>query len=128
MIPAYGAAVELPKPFLVAIGAIAGATVRWAIAEAVDHHFWSLTLVNSVGAALLGALVIFFRDADATPRLLLGVGFCGALTTFSTLAYEVAVRLDAGNAMDALVFAVATTAIGIGAGYAGVSTGRSLRR
>jgi len=124
MAAAYGAAVELPKPLLVATGGIAGATLRWGIAEAVDDRFWSLTLVNAIGAALLGALVVVFQEAGSTPRLLIGVGFCGALTTFSTLTYEVAVRLDAGNTADALVFALATTMIGLGSGYAGVTAGR----
>lgn len=79
---------------LVAVGGAAGAAVRALVARTVVGRggaSWHATLlVNLAGSLLLGLLAA----AAPAPYALLGVGFCGALTTFSTYAVEV---LDAGG-------------------------------
>ncbi len=59
--------------FLISIGAIPGALLRWQIDE--------IFLVNLIGCFLLG----FFNSLAISKRykLTLGVGFCGSMTTFS---------------------------------------------
>ena len=74
---------------LVAVGGAAGATVRWLTSQALPGRRATL-LVNLAGSLLLGLLAA----AAPAPYALLGVGFCGALTTFSTFALEV---LDGGG-------------------------------
>jgi CrcB protein len=51
-------------------------------------------VVNVTGSFLLGALtgLALYHGFPSTPRIVLGTGFCGAYTTFSTFSYEV-VRL-----------------------------------
>lgn len=65
------------------------------ISEAAGIPFDTL-FVNVLGCLLLGALTfLLVRSASANQRLLVGAttGFCGSLTTISTLAVEVAVLL-----------------------------------
>lgn len=80
---------------LVLLGGAAGSTARWAVAQALPGRRATL-LVNLVGSLLLGLLL----GAPPSAAVLLGVGFCGALTTFSTYALEV---LDGGGWRYALV-------------------------
>ena len=64
--------------FLISIGAIPGALLRWQIDE--------IFLVNLIGCFLLG----FFNSLGISKRykLTLGVGFCGSMTTFSGWSYH----------------------------------------
>ena len=70
---------ELQELLLVGVGAVPGALLRWQLAL---HLGGQNVLVNVLGAALLGLLA----GLPAAPRrqLLLGIGFCGSLTTFSS--------------------------------------------
>ena len=59
--------------FLISLGAILGALFRWQINE--------IFIVNSIGSFLLG----FFNSLDILKKykLILCVGLCGSMTTFS---------------------------------------------
>lgn len=48
---------------------------------------WGTLTVNIAGSTLLGILAAA-HSPDSTVFLLVGVGFCGALTTFSSFAWE----------------------------------------
>ena len=76
---------------LVALGAAVGAPVRYAVTQALrdrgaTSHAGTL-VVNVIGSFVLGLLIGGGVSGDALG--LLGTGFCGALTTMSTLALEV---------------------------------------
>ena len=58
---------------LVLLGSIPGAILRWQI----NHDFWS----NILGSAFLG--VVFGLKLKQRVQLILVVGLCGSLTTFS---------------------------------------------
>lgn len=73
--------------FIVAAGF--GAGVRFLVMVAIGG--WPATLVvNLAGSGLLGWLVA--GPVSSTTLAVVGVGFCGALTTFSTFVLEVADR------------------------------------
>ena len=100
------------------IGGVVGAMARAGVLEALPHdpgHWpWATLLVNVAGAFILGAVA-----AHGARRALLGQGFCGALTTFSTLQLELLQMLDAGRVGLALAYAAVSLAVGVGAAELG---------
>jgi CrcB protein len=74
-------------PLLVALGAAVGAPVRYLAGRTLDGRFPGGTLaVNLLGSLVLGALVGAAVDGQALA--LLGTGFCGGLTTYSTFVVQ----------------------------------------
>lgn len=76
----------------VALGAAVGAPTRWYVDVWTQRRWasifpWGTLGVNVVGSALLGFLVASWSRESAVVTLL-GVGFCGAMTTFSSYAWE----------------------------------------
>jgi fluoride exporter len=62
---------------------------RWIAAQHWTEHFPLATFtINVTGSLLLGLFVVPFRDRLPGWYILLGVGFCGGYTTFSTFALE----------------------------------------
>ena len=113
---------------LLALAGGLGAVVRFVVDGEVRRRRpsglpWATVLVNVSGSLLLGVLVGLVRHHGAPEdlRLVLGVGFCGGYTTFSTASVEV-VRLVQGRRVGAavgiglgqLVLAVAAGAVGLG--------------
>lgn len=97
----------------IAIGGLLGAAVRWLITDAGGDAVaggwfaydpssvvtvgpagfpWRTLVANGLGCLVLGAALAVGAAGRGRPRLLRGVGtgFCGSLTTFSTLAVELA--------------------------------------
>ena len=105
------------------VGGMAGTLVRLLLSELLPHAEgswpWGTLVANVAGAALLGFVLVRFSSRAPAPsrvRALLGTGFCGALTTFSTLQRELLEMLDAGRAGLALAY----VAVSLVAGLAGV--------
>ncbi|MFB6135161.1 MAG: CrcB family protein [Halobacteriaceae archaeon] len=72
---------------VVGTGGALGALSRFGLNQLVDGERYPVgtTLVNVLGSFLLGALT--FAGVGGQFGLLLGTGFCGAFTTFSSFSY-----------------------------------------
>ncbi|WP_432510685.1 fluoride efflux transporter CrcB [Kineococcus sp. SYSU DK001] len=117
---------------LIALAGGLGAAARFWLDGTVRSRWpsrfpWGTLLVNVLGSLLLGFCTGLVLDgADERWLLVLGVGFCGGFTTFSTaavdtvqLAREREWRLAAGNALVNLAATVLVAALGLGLGVLG---------
>nr|WP_115018910.1 CrcB family protein [Synechococcus sp. UW140] len=112
---------ELSELVLVAIGAVPGAVLRWQL----GLHLGEKDLVaNVVGALVLGLLA----GCPSRPRrqLLLGIGFCGSLTTFSSWMVNSVELIASGQWVEALGLIGLTLGLGVGAAALGFWVGRAL--
>lgn len=80
---------------LMAIGGVAGTLIRVEVSQLIvassSSYPWATFLVNMVGAFLLGAILVGLVEHRHRPpslQPLLATGFCGSLTTFSTLVFQ----------------------------------------
>ena len=114
---------DLNELALVALGAVPGAVMRWQIGS---HLHDNDVLVNVLGAFILGWLV----GLPLRPRrqLLIGIGFCGSLTTFSSWMVNCVSFIAQGDWPAALGLMGLTLGLGLGAAALGVFIGRSLVR
>jgi len=79
-----------------AVGALGRVGLEQAWPSAVGSWPWATFAVNILGAFLLGSLLTGLRHGPVSipTYRLLGTGFCGALTTFSTMQIELLQMLD----------------------------------
>lgn len=116
----------------VAIGGVLGAGTRWVVLTFTDTGTfpWPVLVVNVVGALLLGVLLAE-EWSHPSARLLLhdagGIGFCGALTTFSTFSVEVVDLARDGRQGVAAFYAVTSLIATVAAVVAGAVALRRLR-
>lgn len=79
---------------LLTVGGAVGTNARYWLGRWIAMHHWTehfplaTFTINVTGSLLLGLFVVPFRDRLPGWYILLGVGFCGGYTTFSTFALE----------------------------------------
>jgi CrcB protein len=102
-----------------AVGALGRVGLEQAWPTAVGNWPWATFAVNVIGAFLLGSLMSGLRHGPISIPIyrLLGTGFCGALTTFSTVQIELLQMLDHAR-YDLAIGYVGASVVG---GYAAVS-------
>jgi CrcB protein len=112
--------------FIVA-GAL-GAPARYLLDDAISSRTqgvfpWGTLVVNVSGSFLLGLLtgLALFHALPATPKVILGAGFCGAYTTFSTFTYETVRLVEEGAVNEAVRNALASLVLGTAAAAAGLA-------
>ncbi len=89
----------------VAVSGAFGAVARYGVSVLMMQHVgggfpWGTLAANLVGCFLLGLLdgfVVSGQLVSAEARLLLGTGFLGAFTTFSTFSVETIRALEVGQ-------------------------------
>jgi CrcB protein len=109
---------------LVALGAAVGAPSRYLLDRAVQNRHdsvfpWGTLSVNVLGCFLLGLLT--WLPAAPAFTAVLGTGFCGALTTYSTFSYETLRLIRSGAWLLAGFNVLLSLVAGLGAAYLGVA-------
>ena len=106
---ATGAGEMLGDALLVALGAVPGAWLRFVLVNRLEpvlpHRHWGTLVVNLAACFGLGLLTALraHGQASAAFMLLLGTGFLGSLSTFSTLAAELNLCLQNGHQRQAFL-------------------------
>jgi fluoride exporter len=111
---------------LVLLGAAVGAPARWLLDQAVQSR-WDRLLpvgtltVNVLGSFVLGALLGLGARGSVGPSTvaLVGTGFCGGFTTYSTFGYETLRLAEDGATRAAALNVGLSLALGLAAAFAG---------
>ncbi|MGW2544068.1 fluoride efflux transporter CrcB [Kitasatospora sp. NPDC001574] len=118
---------------LVVAGAAVGAPLRYLTDRVVQSRHdsvfpWGTFTVNAAGCLVLGLLTgaVAAGAASSHVRLLVGTGFCGALTTYSTFSYETLRLAEGGAGRYALANVVGSVVVGLAAVCAGAGLASAL--
>ena len=114
------------------LGGCAGGLIRYLVSEHGPGRGqlfpWPTFSVNVAGAFILTLLVVVSTDVLGPTtylRPLIGTGFCGALTTFSSIVVSIDELIAHGHVDVAVTYLAATLGAGFAAGWLGLFTGRS---
>lgn len=115
---------------LVAVFGAIGAPCRYLVDRFVQQRTrgvfpWGTFVINVAGAFVLGLLVALEARQHLAPdvELALGVGFCGAFTTWSTYNFETVRLLEDGALAAAAANALGSLAAGLVAAAMGLALG-----
>ena len=111
----------------VAAGAL-GAVLRYLVdrfvrARTTSGFPWGTLVINVSGSLLLGVLtgLSLYHAFPRIPGVVLGTGFCGAYTTFSTFTFDTVRLLEEGAGRQAFRNALGTLLAGALAAAAGLA-------
>ena len=112
-------------PLLVVLGAMAGAPLRLfaerlAASRRGAGSVAGTLAVNVAGSALFGFL-LGLAEVPGWALALVGTGFCGTLTTFSTFGAELVRLAGQGRRGRAAAYLAGTLVVGVGAAAAAYS-------
>jgi CrcB protein len=134
----------------VGVGAVCGALCRHQIGRLAAERIaadpkkygqwtgWHTAGINVLGSFCLGGIagspVVVATTTAKSPglsprmKLMLGVGFCGSFTTFSTYSVDVVQWLTNGQATKAVSYVMANNVGGVAAAAAGMSIAKKFFR
>jgi len=109
------------------IAAAVGAPLRYlidaSIGDRVEGVFpWGTFVINASGSLLFGVIsgLALYHAFPQTSKVILGTGFCGSYTTFSTFSFETVRLVEEGalgeafrNAFGTLVVCAGAAAVGL---------------
>ena len=112
---------------MIAVGAAVGAPARYLTDRSVQSRHetvfpWGTLIVNIVASLVLGVITGASVRLDPHLVALIGTGFCGALSTYSTFSYETMRLLQDGTRF----YAGASVAVSLVAGLGSAAFGWSL--
>jgi CrcB protein len=109
-------------------GGAAGAPSRYLLDGFVQTHTrrafpWGTFVINASGSLVLGVLtgLALRHGLSSTTKTVLGTGFCGAFTTFSTFAFETVRLAEEGETRAAVVNVALNAVVGTVVGGLGLA-------
>ena len=102
---------------MISLGAIPGALIRWH----VNNDF----LLNILGTFLLG--LVLGMKLRIQLQFLIGIGFCGALTTFSSWLVDSSVLFLSGNYVQAILLIIFPLLLGLLSAFWGLVIGFKIK-
>ena len=123
------------KDFLaISVAAIVGANLRYLLSRLAAMELGSVfpygtLFINIVGSFIVGFFIIWTTERvllDPRWRLLVVIGFCGSLTTFSSFAFETMAYFEQGQWGLMVVNILSNNLLCLGAALVGMSLGRVL--
>lgn len=118
---------------LLVVGGALGATARYLVDGVVQRRArgvlpWGTFVVNVSGALLLGFVtgLALYHGLGPLPHAVVGTGFCGAYTTFSTFSYETVRLLEDGAVPAAAMNAAGSVVVGLLAAAFGLAVAAAM--
>ncbi len=115
---------------MVAIGGCVGAPSRYLLDRKINGRIesdlpWGTFLVNISGSLILGLVTGLSLSHHLSPlaKALIGTGFCGAYTTFSTFTLETLRLFEVGQYANAALNVTVSTLVGLAGAGIGLAIG-----
>jgi CrcB protein len=115
-------------PLLTLLAGACGALARYVLDGSVKRRWqspfpWATVIINVTGSALLGALagLVLFHGQPSAWQTVVGTGFCGGYTTFSTASFETVRLVQQNRRLLALLNAVGSLVLSVAACAAGLA-------
>ena len=132
--PAHGPRLRWDVMAVILAGGCAGGAARYGLdvtwPAGAGAFPWTIFAINTSGAFVLALVVVF--AAGVVPsrylRPLVGTGFCGAFTTFSSIVVTVDELVAHGHPGVAVAYLAGSTAAGLAAAWLGLVAGRLIGR
>ena len=112
----------------VGAGGLVGAPSRFILDQVVNSRTravfpWGTYIINASGAFILGLIsgLVAYQGLGHIPSAVIGTGFCGAYTTFSTFSWETVRLIEEGTPTAAAWNIVGSLLLGLAAAAAGMA-------
>lgn len=105
------------------VGGGGGSVLRFAMSKAIVANewlqgHWATLLINIFASIVLVVIVDAYDDKSKIMYLLLlGTGFCGGWSTFSTFSMETISLISAGRTIEAALYVSLSVILGVGAAF-----------
>lgn len=113
---------------LTLIAGALGAVTRFVLDASIKRRWRSpfplaTVVINVTGSLLLGLLagLVLFHGQPSAWQTVVGTGFCGGYTTFSTASFETVRLVQQGRRVSALLNAVGSLVLSVAACAAGLA-------
>lgn len=117
---------------MVALGCALGGVARFLLGKGVnaqpwaaDGFPWATLIINVAGSVCLGIVAEFYLERESSSfrmeiYLLLGTGFCGGFTTFSSFSLEMLNLIKAGAILPSIGYALGSVIVSLLGVFAGM--------